>query len=96
VISAVGFPLRCRTGSGHNPEVANEVAEPQPTGRDYGCGLVALIAAVLLVGSVVGAIVELLTDGLSFTLAITVTFNLLFCYWIAMGAWRRTTWSSRP
>jgi hypothetical protein len=76
--------------------VTSEAAEQQPTGRDYGCGLVALIAALLLVGSVVGAIVRLYADGLSFSLVFSLVVSLLFWYWVAMGAWRRTTWSSRP
>jgi hypothetical protein len=75
--------------------VTEDAAEVQSTGRDYGCGLVALIAALLLVGSVVGAIVRLYADGLSLSLVFSLVVSLLFWYWIAMGAWRRTTWSSR-
>jgi uncharacterized membrane protein len=56
---------------------------------------VALLAALLLVGSVVGAIVELYADGLSLSLVFGLVVSLLFWYWIAMGAWRQTSWSSR-
>jgi len=76
--------------------MAEEVGPSQPTGRDYGCGLVAVLAAVMLTGSAVGTIVALYSDGLSFSLIFGATFSLLFWYWIAMGAWRRTSWSSRP
>jgi hypothetical protein len=75
--------------------VTDEGPEVQPTVRDVGCGLVALIAALLLVGSVIGAIVQLYADGLSFSFAFGLV-SLLFWYWVAIGAWRRTTWSSRP
>ncbi len=51
---------------------------------------------LMLAGSVVGAIVALYTDGMSFSLVFGAIFSLLFWYWIAMGAWRRTSWSSRP
>jgi Na+/proline symporter len=74
---------------------ADKAETRQPTGRDYGCGLVAVLAAVMLTGSVVGVVAALYTHGLSFSLIVGATFGLLFWYWIAMGAWRRTTWSSR-
>jgi len=75
--------------------VTDEGPELQPTVRDVGCGLVALIATLLLVGSVIGAIVEFYADGLSFSFAFGLV-SLLFWSWIAISAWRRTPWSSRP
>jgi hypothetical protein len=75
--------------------VTDEGPEVPPTVRDLGCGLVALIAALLLVGSVIGAIVELYADGLSFSFVLGLV-SLVLWSWIAIGAWRRTTWSSRP
>jgi len=58
--------------------MAEEVGPSQPTGRDYGCGLVAVLAAVMLTGSAVGTIVALYSDGLSFSLIFGATFSLLF------------------
>jgi hypothetical protein len=95
VISVPEFPPASLADGGHSPEVIGEAAEQQPIGRDRGCGLVALIAALLFVGSVVGAIIQLYADGLSFSLVFGLVVSLLFWYWIAMGAWRRTTCSSR-
>jgi hypothetical protein len=75
--------------------MADKAETSQPTGRDYGCGLVAVLAAVMLAASVMGAVVALYTHGLTFSLIVGAGFSLLFWYWIALGAWRRTTWSSR-
>lgn len=96
-IFAPRAPLRTLPfAGGHNPDMAKEAEPSRPTGRDYGCGLVAALAVVMLTGSALGAIAALYTNGLSFSLIFGATFSLLFWYWIAMGAWRRTTWSSRP
>jgi hypothetical protein len=96
-ISAPRVPRRTHRFAGmHNPDMAEEAEPAQPTGRDYGCGLVAVFAAVMIAGPVVGAIAVLFTDGPSISLALRLGLIALFWYWIAMGAWRRTIWSSRP
>jgi ABC-type transport system involved in Fe-S cluster assembly fused permease/ATPase subunit len=74
--------------------LADEPAPSHATGRDFGCGLVSLLAATMLAGSLVGAIIALSTHGPSFSLIVSATLSLLFWCWIAMGAWRRTTWSA--
>ena len=66
----------------------------KPTRRDYGCGLVAALAGLVLVASVLGGTLALFSGGVSFGLIVGVGFNVLFWYWITLGAWRRTTWSS--
>lgn len=66
----------------------------RPAARDYGCGLVTIVAGLMLATCLIGGTLALLTDGLSFGLVVGVGFNLLFWYWIAAGAWRRTVWSS--
>jgi hypothetical protein len=66
----------------------------KPTLRDYGCGLVAALSGLMFVASVLGGALALLSDGVSFGLIVGVGFPLLFWFWIAVGAWRRTTWSS--
>ena len=66
----------------------------KPTVRDYGCGLVAGLAGLMFVTSVIGGMLSLLNVGVWFGLLVGVGFNVLFWFWIAMGAWRRTTWSS--
>ena len=68
----------------------------KPTPRDYGCGVVAALAGLMFVASVLGGTLALLGGGLSFGLIVGVGFNVLFWFWIAVGAWRRTTWSSPP
>jgi len=66
----------------------------RPAARDDGCGLVAVVAGLILVACVVGGTLALLTDGMSFGLVVGVGFTLLFWFWIAAGAWRHTVWSS--
>jgi hypothetical protein len=66
----------------------------KPTVRDYGCGLVAGLAGLMFVASVIGGMLSLLNVSASFGLIVGVGFNVLFWFWIAIGAWRRTTWSS--
>jgi hypothetical protein len=66
----------------------------KPTIRDYGCGLVATLAGLMFVASVIGGMLALLGAGVSFGLIVGVGFNVLFWFWIALGAWRRTMWSS--
>jgi hypothetical protein len=65
-----------------------------PTIRDYGCGLVATLAALIFVASVIGGMFALLGAGVSFELIVGVCFNVLFWFWIAVGASRRTIWST--
>lgn len=48
----------------------------------------------MFVASVLGGTFSLVEVGVSFELIVGVGFNVLFWYWIAMGAWRRTSWSS--
>lgn len=48
----------------------------------------------MFVASVVGGMLGLLDAGVSFGLIVGVGFNVLFWCWIALGAWRRTVWSS--
>jgi hypothetical protein len=67
--------------------------EPEPTGRDYGCGLVA-IAAALIGAFVVGRVTwTLAREGVSIGLLLSMAVSLLFWYWVGVGAWRRTIWS---
>jgi hypothetical protein len=67
--------------------------EPVPTGRDYGCGLVALASALIGAFVVCRATWLLARDGVSVGLLISIAVSLLFWYWVGVGAWRRTTWS---
>lgn len=66
------------------------------TPRDYGCALVAAVAGVMFVSSVIGGTFALVGSGLSVGLIVGVGFAALFWFWIAVGAWRRTVWSSPP
>jgi hypothetical protein len=66
----------------------------KPTVRDYGCGLVAVLAGLMFVASVLGGTLALLDRGVSFGLIVGLGFQVLFWFWIALGAWRRTAWSS--
>jgi hypothetical protein len=74
--------------------MVDEAAPSQPAGRDYGWRLVVVIAALLLVGSVVLAVVDLSAEGLSLALVSRLCIGLALSCWIGMAAWRRTTWSS--
>jgi hypothetical protein len=76
------------------PPVRRDGPGLRPAVRDYGCGLVAVVGALMLLGCLVGGTVALLTDGVSAGSIVGVGFSVLFWFWIAMGAWRRTVWSS--
>jgi hypothetical protein len=76
--------------------MVDEAAASKSTGRDYGWRLVVVIGALLLVGSVVLAIIDLSADGLSLALVSRLCIGLALSCGIAMAAWRRTTWSSGP
>lgn len=75
------------------PSVERELGA-KPTVRDYGCGLVAVLAGLMFVASVLGGTLALLDRGVSFGLIVGLGFQVLFWFWIALGAWRRTAWSS--
>ena len=79
--------------SGMIPAVERELGA-KPTVRDYGCGLVAVLAGLMFVAAVLGGTLALVASGPSFGLIVGVGFQVLFWFWIALGAWRRTTWSS--
>ena len=66
----------------------------KPAARDYGCGLVAVVAGVMFLACGIGGALALVTGRFSVGVIVGVAFNVLFWYWIALGAWRRTTWSS--
>ena len=72
--------------------MADEAAPSQPTGRDRGYKLLAVLAALMLVGSVAATIVTLYADGLA-SPTIRLGLSVLFWYWIGIDARRRTTWS---
>jgi hypothetical protein len=80
--------------AGHDLAMGNG-AGTRPSKRDYGCGIIAALGALLFLSSVLGGMIALVTHGVSFGLVVSVGFNLLFWYWIATGAWRRTTWSTQ-
>ncbi|HSJ70934.1 MAG TPA: hypothetical protein VLA29_04715 [Acidimicrobiia bacterium] len=50
----------------------------KPTVQDYGCGLVAGLAGLMLVASVIGGMLSLLNVGASFGLIVGVGFNVRF------------------
>ncbi|HEX6238270.1 MAG TPA: hypothetical protein VFZ68_13815 [Acidimicrobiales bacterium] len=52
------------------------------------------LAGIMFVASVLGGMLALPSGGVSFELVVGVGFNVLFWFWIALGAWRRTTRSS--
>lgn len=64
-----------------------------PSGRDYGCGIVALLAGLMFVATILGGVVALLLEGVSVGLLFGLLVNGLFWYWVAVGALRRTIWS---
>lgn len=66
----------------------------RPPARDYGWGLVAVVAGVLFAACGIGGTLALAAGRFSFGVIVGVVFNVVFWYWIALGAWRRTTWSS--
>jgi hypothetical protein len=54
---------------------------------------VAFVAGAMLLAGVVGGIAALFAEGVSAEWVVGVLW-LLFWFWIAVGAWRRTIWSS--
>lgn len=48
--------------------------------------MVAALAGLMVVASVVGGTFSLVNVGISFGLIVGIGFNVLFWYWIAMGA----------
>jgi hypothetical protein len=66
--------------------------EPAPTGRDYGCGVVAAFSAAMALMVVCGSVWTLTREGVDVGLVFSIAVSLLFWYWIGVGAWRRTVW----
>jgi hypothetical protein len=67
--------------------------EPAPGPRDYGCGVVAGFAALMAVVAISNATWYFTTRGVSIGVLLGVGVNLVFWYWVGVGAWRRTIWS---
>ncbi len=67
-----------------------------PTGRDYGCGVVAACAAAIVLFQACGAVWVLTREGVSIGLLFSLATSLLFWSWVGVGAWRRTIWGHRP
>ena len=63
----------------------------RPRTADYGWAALAAFAALLLILNVLAAAWIALVDGL--LKAAVGLPGILFLYWIAVGAWRRTMWA---
>lgn len=64
---------------GHDAGLWNELGA-KSTVLDYGCGLVAGLAGLMFVASVIGGTLALLSGGVSFGLIVGVGFNVLFWF----------------
>ena len=60
------------------------------TARDYGWLSLAVLVSLLTVLSVVACLIAVV--GGNVASLVRVPFSLLFGYWMAVGAWRRTCW----
>lgn len=62
-------------------------------GRDIAWAVLMLFMALNGLAATVGVVACLVST--SWFGALRAAATLLFCYWVAVGAWRRTSWAAR-
>ncbi len=71
---------------------AQELGSGGPSARDIGFAVVAFLTGLGALAASIGAIVGLVAWGPWSGLVVGLLANVVFWYWVSVGAWRRTIW----